>query len=273
MTSIDYEAEYNNRARVPDHPAIMQGWERDAAAYREAARERHETISYGETERQAIDLFRPDGADAGATVVFIHGGYWQAFDRSSFSHMARGLNGHGITVAIPGYDLCPHVGVGDIVDEIRRACLRLADAGPLVVSGHSAGGHLAACMLATDWRVLGAPPDLVRAAYAISGLFELRPLTATSVNNALRMTEIDAERLSPLAWPPPAGRSIDAVVGAEESAEYLRQSRTLVERWGAEGVITRYEAVAGANHFTVISAMSDPASAMTRRLVELARGV
>ena len=276
MTSVDYEAEYNNRARVPDHPAILESWARDAAAYRAAARSRHEVIRYGESERQAIDLFAPtEGAQARATVVFIHGGYWQSLDRSSFSHMARGPNGHGLAVAIPGYDLCPHVRVGDIVDELRAAFLRLAKRGPLIACGHSAGGHLAACMLATDWTKLDAtlPHDFVQAAYAISGLFELKPLVSTSINKALRMTAAEAERLSPLAWPPPAGRLIDAVVGGEESAEYLRQSRTLAERWAEAGVRTRFEAVPGANHFTVIAPLADPASAMTRRLVELARQV
>lgn len=273
MSDIDYEREYNNRARVKEHAAIMAGWAQDARAYRDAAGRRHETLSYGDTERQAIDVFQPEGPRAGATVTFIHGGYWQSLDRTSFSHLARGLNHHGIAVAIPGYDLCPQVRVGDIVEQIRRACLRLAQNGPLVVSGHSAGGHLAACMLASDWRALGGAPNPVGAAYAISGLFELGPLLTTSVNQALRMTDEEAERLSPLAWPAPAGRPIDAVVGGDESAEYLRQSRTLVERWGRAGARTRFEAVPGANHFTVIAPLADPDSGMTRRLVELARMV
>jgi arylformamidase len=269
LSPVDYEAEYGNRARVPEYPAIFEGWARDAAAYREAARGRHERLSYGASVRQVIDLFDPATRRSEATVMFVHGGYWQSLDRSSFSHMARGLNEHGIRVAIPGYDLCPQVRISDIVEQIRRACLSLADRGPLVVSGHSAGGHIAACMLATDWRTLDASPDLVPAAYAISGLFDLKPLLSTSINAALAMTEADAERLSPLGWTPPAGRLIDAVVGAEESSEYLRQSRTLAERWRAAGVRTRFEAVPGANHFTVIAPLADPGSAMTRRIVEI----
>jgi arylformamidase len=270
MTRVDHEADYNNRARVPEHAAIMAGWARDAAAYREAVGRRQETLRYGATDRQIIDVFLPDGASTERAVIFVHGGYWQSFDPSSFSHLARGLNAHGLAVAIPGYDLCPQVGIGDIVEEIRQACLRLADRGPLVVAGHSAGGHLAACMLATDWRTLGARADLVPAAYAISGLFDLPPLVTTSINQALRLTPAEAERLSPLTWAPPVGRTIDAVVGGDESAEYLRQSRELAERWGQAGVRTRYEAVPGANHFTVLAPLSDPDSAMTRRIAELA---
>jgi arylformamidase len=270
MSAIDYEAEYNNRARVPEHPGIIEGWAQDALAYRKAAGPRFTTIRYGDSDRQAIDLFAPE-RDEGATALFIHGGYWQALDRSFFSHMARGLNAHGFTVGVVGYDLCPQVRVGDIVEEARQACRSLSDRGRLVVSGHSAGGHLAACLLATDWRSLGCPGDLVPAAYAISGLFELEPLIPTSVNRTLGMDETEARQLSPLFWTPPAGRALDAVVGAEESSEYLRQSRTVAERWGTAGVRTRYEAVAGANHFTVIAPLADPASAMTLRLVELLR--
>ena len=271
--AVDYEAEYNNRARVPEHPEIIAGWVRDAAAYREAAAGRFESRAYGPSERQRMDVFRPDGETRGATVMFIHGGYWQAQDRPSFSHMARGLNAHGIAVAVPGYDLCPQVRVGDIVEEMRAACRSLAgEASRLVVTGNSAGGHLTACMAATDWRALdpALPADFVAAGYAISGLFELKPLLQTYVNKATRMDEAEAERLSPLFWPPPAGRTFDAVVGGDESAEYLRQSRTIAQVWGAAGVRTRFEAVPGANHFTVIAPLADPQSAMTRRLAELA---
>jgi arylformamidase len=160
--------------------------------------------------------------------------------------------------------------VGDIVDQMRQACAALAGQGPLVAAGHSAGGHLAACLLATDWRKLGLRADLVGSAYAISGLFDLAPLLATQVNTALRMSEPEARRLSPITWRPPAGRTFDAVVGAQESSEYLRQSREIVEQWGQAGVVARYEEVPGANHFTVIAPLSEPDSAMTRRIADLA---
>jgi arylformamidase len=272
MSVIDYEAEYNNRRRVPEHPAIIQGWTRDAAAYR--AQNPPTVVKYGEGERQRIDLFPAIGGDsASATVMFIHGGYWQALDRSFFSHLARGLNARGVRVAMPSYSLCPHVRIVDIVEEVRMAARLLGAGGAkLVVAGHSAGGHLAACLLATDWPSVdpALPSNLVPAAYAISGLFELTPLVPTSVNDALGLDEAEAERLSPLFWPPPAGRILDAVVGGDESSEYLRQSRIIAERWGAASVRTRYEAVPGANHFTVIAPLADPSSAMTRRIAELA---
>ena len=196
---MDYEVEYNNRARVPENPAIIAGWARDAKAYREAHQGRLKVISYGSGERHRIDLFSGDGT--GPIVVFIHGGYWQALDGSFFSHLAGGLNAHGVDVAVPSYDLCPTVSVGDIVEQMRAASRELAKLGrPLVVSGHSAGGHLAACMLATDWRALdrSLPEGLVTAAYAISGLFDLRPLVPTSINNALKLDDAVGEGGEPL---------------------------------------------------------------------------
>jgi arylformamidase len=269
--TIDYEVEYNNRARVPENPQLMAGWARDAAAYR--AQHPPRRLSYGPGPRHTIDLFEAGGD--GPIVVYIHGGYWQALDGSSSSHCARGLNGHDITVAIPSYDLCPQVTIDAIIRQMRDAAGELARLGrPLVVSGHSAGGHLAACLLATDWPAFdpALPIDLVRAAYTISGLFELEPLVTTSINKALGMDAASAHAASPLFWTPPAGKSLDAVVGGRESAEYLRQSRTMVDRWGAAGVATRYGEVADANHFTAIAPLADPDSAMVLRLKELAGG-
>lgn len=271
--SSDYETQYNNRARVPEHPQIIAGWARDAEAYRaEALCELG--VSYGESERQSYDLFKPVTMRGDAIVLFIHGGYWQALDRSFFSHMARGLNRRGLPVAVVGYDLCPQVEVGHIVWEMQQAAAALWQRYglPVVATGHSAGGHLAACLLATNWANVeeGLPEQLVPAAYGISGLYNLKPLTETSINGALKLSFDDAERESPLFWPAPSGLVMDAVVGGAESEEYFKQSRRIVDVWGLSGVRTRYEEIAGANHFTVIEGLADPESAMTRRIAELA---
>jgi arylformamidase len=271
VAAVDYEVEYNNRARVPENPELMAGWAKDAAAYREQRAPRR--IAYGRGARHGIDFFQ--AGNEGPIVVFIHGGYWQALDGSSFSHCARGLNAHGIDVAIPSYDLCPQVSIDDIIGQMRTAARELARLGrPLVMSGHSAGGHLSACMLATDWTAIDPvlPQDVVTAVYAISGLFDLVPLVGTSINKSLGLDETTAKAASPLLWAPPRHGSLDAVVGGAESAEYFRQSRAIVEQWGAAGVPTAFGTVAGANHFTAIAPLADPGSEMVRRLKELARG-
>jgi len=266
---IDYEVEYNNRTRVPENPALIAGWARDAAAYR--ARQAPRIVAYGPGERNRIDVFAGDRE--GPLVVFIHGGYWQALDASFFSHLAAGLNAHGISVAIPSYDLCPAVAVDDIIGQMRMAARELARLEKsLVISGHSAGGHLAACMLATDWPAydVSLPPALVIAAYSISGLFDLGPLVETSINKALHLDPAAARAASPLFWDAPKGGSLDTVVGENESAEYFRQSRTIVEAWGAAGTLTRFGTVPGANHFTAIAPLADPDSPMVLRLKQLA---
>jgi arylformamidase len=272
--TIDLEAEYNNRARVPEHPQIFARWAQDAAAYRARPGVALD-LSYGSSPRQIVDIFPAGGADA-PLALFIHGGWWRSLSPKDFSQMAAGPNAHGVTVAVAGYDLCPQVSIADIVGQMRAACLFLwrKHRKPITVYGHSAGGHLSACMVATDFSTLApdAPADLVPAGYAISGVYDLAPLSKISVNDDLRLTEKSAHELSPLYWSVPRGRILDAVVGADESSEFLRQSRIVAEAWRQGAAITRYEALPG-NHFTVIDPLNDPSSAMTARVVELARAV
>jgi arylformamidase len=280
---IDYEAEYNNRARVPEHPDIFARWTREAEDYRaEAMQERRAELGlrYGSTLRQVIDLFSPksDVTRRNGTVplaLFIHGGYWRSLEPSLFSQVARGANAHGVAVAVVGYDLCPQVTIAEIIDQIRHACLFLwlRIGRRMMVYGHSAGGHLAAAMVATDWQSLypKAAADLVPTAYSISGLFDLSPLVHVAMAQDLRLDEAEARSVSPLFWPPPRGRVLDAVVGELESSEFLRQSRVIAEAWEKGGAQTRYQEIAGTNHVTVLDALTDPQSDMVRRLAELAR--
>lgn len=276
--SIDYEKEYDNRARVPEHPAIFERWNAETAAYRAQSPGAQLGISYGPSPRQTIDLFPGKAAAADAPLaMFIHGGWWRALDPKMFSQMAKGANAHGVTVAVVGYDLAPTVSIATIIEQMRAACLLLwrTHKKRIMVFGHSAGGHLAACMAATQWKTLApdAPDDLVPAAYAISGAFDLAPLTKISVNVDLKLTDKSAHDVSPLYWKVPTGRTLDAVVGGIESAEFLRQSRIIADGWRQNGAQTRYEEIAGANHFTVLDPLTDPDSAMTRRVVELAKAM
>jgi len=260
---IDLEAEYNNRARVPDHGIHMAGWQRDAAAYRASARCELD-IPYGPRERNRLDLFYPGSGDAeGPIVLFIHGGYWQALDKSSASHLARGANLRGLTVAIPSYSLAPGASLAAIVTEMETAADVLVGrtGRRLVASGHSAGGHLSACLMAAR---------RVQAAMPISGLFDLVPLVPTSINGALGLTPEEARRLSPIEWPAPAGGHLLAAVGGAESNEFRRQSRMIVERWGEAGVSAELHEVPGAHHFDVIAGLAEPDDPLVDGLVRLA---
>lgn len=262
--TLDFEAEYNNRAAVPDHPIVMARWKAEAAA----ARALHPPIAlpYGSGEREVMDLF--DAGPDAPIAVFIHGGYWQALDRSWFSWVAPALLNHGVSLAVPSYDLCPDVRLGRIVREVRDAVelIRARTGKRPVVFGHSAGGHLAACMLSEG---------RASAAVAISGLFDLEPLISTSLNAALNLDPREAAALSPIHWPVPNGSTpggtvLDCVVGHDETSEFVRQSRDMADFWGGKGVDTRFEALPGLNHFTVLDPLADPDSGLVRRIVELA---
>ena len=269
---MDLVAEYNNRALVPVHGEIISRWHRDAAAYRSLAGGELD-IPYGARPRNRLDIFPGrGGAGDDALVVFIHGGYWRSFDKSVFSHVAGPANAAGLDVVVPSYTLCPEVTLADIIDEIRQCCLFLFKryGRRLVLTGHSAGGHLAAAMAATDWQLLGAPQDLIKAGLSISGIFDLRPLMATPYNDDLRLTAVDAVAGSPLFWPVPNRVVFDSWVGGEESFEFQRQARSIAAAWSGLGLDSRYEAVPGENHFSIGDALSRSSHPMTKRLLDLA---
>lgn len=274
MSAIDYEAEYNNRARVPEHPEIFARWGASAKAFRAAHPDAELSLSYGPSPRQIVDLFWPAAGRDAPIALFIHGGYWRSLDPAAFSHLAAGVNAHGIALALVGYDLCPAVTIEAIIGETRAAAVHLyrRHGRKLVACGHSAGGHLSACLVATDWKQVGhdLPADLVPAGLSISGLFDLAPLRHTSMNPDLRIDAGNVAGISPLQWDVPSNRIFDAWVGAAESSEFLRHSREIADTWAKRGVATRYVEVPRANHFTVLDPLVDPASAMTLRLAELA---
>jgi arylformamidase len=277
MAAIDYEKEYDNRGNILEHPEIFARWARETEAYRKAAAGAELAISYGPSPRQTLDIFPARGGGAKPPLaMFIHGGWWRSLDPSMFSQMAAGPNANGVTVAVVGYDLVPHVTVATITEQMRAATLALwrRYGQRIMVYGHSAGAHLTACLVATDWVKLAsdAPHDLVPAGYAISGVFDLDPILKVAPNQDIRLTAETARTCSPLTWRVPPDRTLDAVVGALESSEFLRQSRTIVEAWKNAAKV-RYEAIPGTNHFTVVDALTDPDSAMTRRVVELAKQV
>jgi arylformamidase len=275
--TIDNNAAYDNRAAVPEHPQLFTQWAKDAAVFREVAAKdgRAELdIPYGPGKRQYIDLFTAAEPNA-PLAMFIHGGYWRALDPKFHSHVAKGLYERGVTVAVAGYDLCPQVSIADIIQQTRAAALFLwrRFGQRIMVYGHSAGGHLAAALIATDWTKLDpkAPADLVSAAYSISGLFDLTPLIHTTMNADFKLDEAAARAASPLFWPVPKGRVLDSVVGGAELPEFLRQARSIVDVWPKDKVEMRYEAFPGKNHFTVVGPLADSASAMVERLHQLAR--
>ncbi|WP_137124612.1 alpha/beta hydrolase [Roseomonas sp. HF4] len=267
---MNLQAEYDNRARVPDSADILARWSRDAAAFRTTWARSHLDVPYGPGERERLDLFLPEGAaEATPLVMFIHGGYWQALDHRQVSHFARGLLLRGVAVAVPSYGLCPEVPIATAVEQLRKlaAMLCLQTKQHVYAMGHSAGGQLAAMLLGHDYsrfsKALGC--QVVPGAMPISGVFEIEPLLGTTIGAGLGLTAEEARALSPRFLPPPGGE-LHAVVGAAESPEYLRQTRDFAEAWGGT-----HEAIPDANHFTVLDPLADPDHPLTIKAAGTAR--
>jgi arylformamidase len=255
----DWNDAYINAAYIPDGASFPTRWAEQAAAFRAAmaAAGRNDLdIAYGSHARQRYDLFQPEGAARGL-VVFVHGGYWKAFDKSLWSHLAAGPLAHGYAVAMPSYVLCPDARIGAITVQIGQAIAAAAArvAGPIVVAGHSAGGHLAARMLCTDSPLKPATLARVRRVLPISGVFDLRPLLRTDMNGIFGLDLDEARRESPALLEPLPGHAITCWVGAAERPEFVRQTALLANAWAGFDVTMTHVVEAGRHHFDVIAGL------------------
>ncbi len=263
MTPVAYhwpdpDRDYMNGAFIPGAADYPARWGRAAAAFRSSLGPRADLdLSYGPQPRQRLDLFLPDTAPKGV-VVFVHGGYWHLFAKSDWSHLAAGALARGFAVAMPGYTLAPAARIADITAEIARACWFVATrvSGPMVVTGHSAGGHLAARMGCAD---LAVPVTRV---VPISPLTELGPLMATGMNETLRIDPLEAAAESPARHGLREDVSAHVWVGAAERPAFLWQARTLAEEWACP-----WTADAGRHHFDVIDGLEDPTSPLIGTLI------
>ncbi|HEX6143685.1 MAG TPA: alpha/beta hydrolase [Geminicoccaceae bacterium] len=270
----ELDAQYNNRARVPDFQRHLDACARDSEVFRARAAGALLDLAYGAGGRQAVDLFPPPGSGGAAPLlVFIHGGYWQGLSRKDFSYVAAPFVARGAAVAVVGYDLAPEVEVGTIVEQIRAALIFLQrearglglDTGRIVVSGHSAGGHLAAMALATDWVARGGPADLLAGVVAISGLFDLEPIRRCYLNDVLGLDEAEARRLSPIRLDLPADVPVVVAVGGAESEEFLRQSQVYVEHLKSHLKKVEHRVENGLDHFTIVRRFGEPGHPLVGR--------
>ena len=272
--------QYDNRARVPDHGRIFERWSRDSEIARERFSRRLD-VAYGSSPAETLDIFPSTRADA-PVLVFVHGGWWRAFDKRDHSFVAPPFTREGAMVVVPNYALAPSVTIDTIALQMaralewvwRHAALYGGNPERIVVAGHSAGGHLAAMLLSCRWNMLGAdlPDRLVSGGVSISGVFDLEPLRQTPLLKAdLRLDAASVRRLSPALFPAPTG-PLYATVGALESDEFLRQNQLIREAWG-EAAVPICESIAGANHFDVLDDLIQPHGrlhGLTLRLLGLA---
>jgi len=271
-----FDAQYNNRARIPEHPAILQHWA-DASARALGRPGWVFDVAYGDDPSERLDIL-PAGTDA-PVFVYIHGGYWRALDKRDHAFVAPPLADAGAMVVNLNYALCPAVSIEHIVLQLvkalawvwRHASVHGGDPKRIVVAGHSAGGHLATMLLACDWQAVASdlPADLVKSAVSISGLYELEPLRhAPFLAADIGLTAASALRLSPAAMPAPSRGSLVTVVGGAESEEFHRQAALIAKAWGSRVVIAS-EIEAGRNHMDVLHQLADPRSTTNRQALQL----
>ena len=246
----DFDDAYQNGAYIPDADGFITRWTEAAANFR--ASYPPVTHHYGAGPRQYFDLFMPDGAPNGLSI-FIHGGYWRRFSPREFSHLARALRDAGQAVALPSYTLAPEARIAQITDEMMRAVSHAAGLvdGPIRITGHSAGGHLATRIMCE-----GVLPDAVASrvvqVMSISGVHDLRPLLRTEINQDLRLSFEEAVRESPALLVPRNTVRFVAAVGGDERPEFIRQNDLLANIWHGEGVEIKAIRLAGLHHFDVI---------------------
>lgn len=251
----DLSRAYANGDFIADAAAYPPRWKTEAQDLRAILGARALTgLAYGPGARQTFDLLLPEGAPRGL-MVFIHGGYWMAFAPADWSGFAQGALARGWAVAMPGYTLAPEARIGAMTREIEAAIGAAAErvAGSIVVTGHSAGGHLSARMACADL----SPPwaGRLKRVVPISPLADLRPLMRTAMNEKLQIDTTEAMAESPALLGRREGAEVFVWVGAQERPTFLWQARVLSEEWNCP-----WHAASGKHHFDVIDPLRDPAS-------------
>lgn len=269
------EAYYNVRQATPSFEADLDRWLSDSRQAR--SRTDHDLdVPYGPHPMMKMDIFKPRGPSRGL-FMFIHGGYWKQLDKGEHSFLAPALNDAGITVAVPNYDLCPKITLDGIVMQMVHACTWLyrngskfgAPRGPFGVGGHSAGGHLAAMMMACRFDQYGSdlPRNLVRGSFCISGIYDVAPIVNVSVNSELKLDAALADRCSPALMRPATDAPVYVTVGSDEPEGFLEQTRLLRHRW--KSVVRGDEITPATHHFNILYRFADPTSDYVKTVLNI----
>jgi len=264
-----YESRYNPRLAVPEYAQHFERWTQRSERAR-SQMDGYLNVAYGSHPMEKLDVFRAKGASRGL-LMFIHGGYWRALDKSQHSFVAQPLVEAGVTVAMVNYALCPTVTVEDIVRQVLQAAAWLyrnggnfgAPHGRLHVAGHSAGGHLTAMLLAAQWPRFAAdlPARMVQGGLSISGIFDVAPVMNTpSVNVDVRLDSRMAKRVSPAFMPPATDAPLYLAVGGREQEGFHAQQALIKQKWGK--VVAGELPCPEDNHFTILERLADRGSAL-----------
>ena len=278
-TQEELDAQYDLEQTVEDVSAYADFYARESEKLRAEVKHRLD-VPFGPTLAEHVDIYPAPGADGAAPILFyVHGGYWKARTSKEFGYVARGPARRGVTTVVLNYALCPEVTIDEIVRQTRAALSWTyknagsfgGDAGRIHVAGHSAGGHLTAMLLETDWEgVYGLPGDVIKSACAISGLFDLAPFPYTFIQPKLQLSWDQVLRNSPILHVPDSAPPLLLVYGKDETAEFRRQSEEFLAAWRSKSLDADLLTLPGDNHYDVIKGFLDPesplCSAVLRRI-------
>ena len=267
----DWDDAYANMPHIPESSQFPVRWSEAAAAFRKIhIREGSARLDqrYGELARQEFDLFLPQGTPRGL-VIFIHCGYWKAYDKNYWSHLANGSVSNGYAIALPSYRLCPDVQISDIVSDVALAVTTIAGLidGPIHLAGHSAGGHLCTRLVAQPSPLPANVANRIKSCLSISGIHDLRPLMRTKMNEILRIDQREAEIESPALLAPQVNTRLICWVGSAERMELIRQSALLANIWSGLGAATVNHMEPNRHHLNVVDGLCDPTHPLTRALI------
>lgn len=278
------DAQYNLRSAVAEHPAYFERWARDSEWARRN-RVCRPDLRYGTSEAERLDFFPAAGESLPAPLLlFIHGGYWRALDARDFGYLAPGFVRSGIAYASLNYGLAPNVDLPEIVRQCRSAVAWLVDNAEelgvdtdrICVAGHSAGGHLTAMMLLTDWPALrpDLPADLIKGGCAVSGVFDLEPMRLCFLNDDLGLDAAAVADFSPTRLVAGADRSSPLIlaVGGAETAEFLAQQAEFAEAWRARGFGCHIVELPGKHHFSAVDVLAEGVQPLFRAVKKMVKG-
>lgn len=271
------DKQFNNRLHVPDYEAYFNRWtllsteaEKELAVIKD--------IAYGDLERERLDVF-PSSLPNSKTLIFIHGGYWQMLDKAMFRFVASAFHSYGITTVLLTYPLAPAASIDQIVLSCRNGLkwvyknIAAFNGNPnqIYVAGHSAGGHLAAMLMITDWKLLcpDLPPDVLKGVFVISGLFNLVPVRLSYLNQVLKMDTNTSFLNSPVNFKPKNSCPLVIAAGGAETTEFNDQSKELYAAWKDKEFDSKLLVLEQLNHFSIIETMIDPNSVLHLQIRQL----
>ncbi|MEP3232178.1 MAG: alpha/beta hydrolase [Hyphomicrobiales bacterium] len=265
----DFTDAYANAPNIPNGDAWPEAWVSPAENFRATWPNVETDISYGDHERESYDLFLPEGESKGL-FVFIHGGFWLKLDKSYWTHLAKGALERGYCVAIPSYPLCPEVRVQDISQSAARAVTHAASkvAGPIILSGHSAGGHLVTRLISEGSALDKVTLDRIAHVVSISGVHDLRPLLKSDLNKGIGLDLSEAQKESPALLTPLIDAPVTCWVGANERSEFVRQNTLLANIWRGLGMETQAVEEPDRHHFDIIDGLCDEQSPLVNAIFE-----